>query len=131
MLNLFKKLKSMCKNVVLFVAPSMTKKEEIEYQRLVKEKTLDGEKGRKIIFVFGQNSLNLNRSSIVKKVIFDIAGKSNEEKIIAEVKNTIVRINKGNIPIYLRLGNDNREFGCTKILSLRHVQHFNPIEVPC
>ncbi|MBK5215761.1 MAG: hypothetical protein JJE53_03070 [Candidatus Pacebacteria bacterium] len=119
----------MCKKTVVVVAPKMMKKEQIHYERQAKEKMLDGENGKKLIFIHPQESWKLANGNDIKKVVFVTQGYKNEVEIITAVKKAVTKINKGNTPVYLRLSSigDDR-FDCVGINNLKYVRHFESIE---
>lgn len=119
----------MCKKTVVIVAPNMLKKDQITYERQAKEKMLDGEDGKKLIFIHPKDDWKLAHGSVVKKVVFDTQGSRDELEIITAVKKAVVKINKGNVPVYLRIGTPGDDkFDCVGIDSLKIVRDFESVE---
>ncbi|MCX6754311.1 MAG: hypothetical protein NTU81_00575 [Candidatus Nomurabacteria bacterium] len=123
----------MCNKTVVIVAKSMHKGIQKPYEHEVKSKVLNGEKDRKLIFVYGQDVLNSPHGYLIPdnvvKVVFDTNGTKDESKIIDSVKKAIKNNKKCFGPILLRIGHaGDSAFDCIGIDSLKDVRSFEPLE---
>jgi len=107
----------------------MSSREKLSFERETREIILKHEDGVKIIFVYGEGTIELPSNYEIVKVIFVLQGSKNEFEIIKRTRRFVEKNNKGKIPVYLRistLGIDG--FGCININGIDMARFFKPTE---
>lgn len=121
----------MCKNAIIVVStPKTSKRDEKTYVQSVRneilgaQKEFHGNKEFKVDINFvdhnGHIDYQSKKGSHVKRVIFDLGGHRNEEKIIKNVKRGLEKVNKANDPLYMRFDSGADQHGCKSISKMKH-----------
>jgi len=130
MFNL-KKTKNMCKVCVTIIStPKISKKDEHSYvqetrkQILSSNKTLKDEKFKVDINFVDHNGhidYQSKKGSHIKRIVFDLGGHRDEEKIINNVKKGLAKVNKEENPLLIRVGSGENLHGCKSVSSFKSV----------
>lgn len=121
----------MCKNAIVVIStPKQSKKEEAAYAQSVKREILSSQKEEKefkvdVNFIDHNGHINYQskKGGHMKRIIFDLGGHRNEDKIIKNIKRGLEKVNKANDPLYMRFDSGSDQHGCKSISKMKYASY--------
>jgi len=127
----------MCKNCIVVVStPKMSQKDTRDYIQMSKReilsscKTLPNGEEFKVEINFvdknGHIDYRSKKGSHIKRVVFDLEGHREEEKIIGNIKKGLSKVNKVENPLLMRVSTATGDLhGCKNVSKMKHATcHF-------
>jgi hypothetical protein len=123
----------MCKNSVIVVStPKTSKRDEKAYAQTVKNEILSSQRSKggkefkvEINFVDhnGHIDYHSKKGSHIQRIVFDLGGHRNEDKIIKNIKRGLEKVNKANNPLYMRFDSGADQHGCKSISKMKYASY--------